>query len=230
VGKSALLARWSGDAFSKDHVATIGVDFRIRHDAVPITADVDADEVVGDAAAGSGKRTLGVKTQLWDTAGQERFRAIVSSYYRGADAIVLAYDLGCRESLAAACGMWHGEARRYATAGAEFVLVGTKLDTLADDTLADGKAGVPRRMSAAARAALSAGAAAAAELGVRHFATSAAEADAAVHAPLLHLIETVARRKEDARLRQHGWVDVKSAVKVQEGGFRQRLRGMCAIL
>ncbi|GJP59573.1 hypothetical protein CLOP_g12640 [Closterium sp. NIES-67] len=30
----------------------------------------------------------------WDTAGQERFRAISSTYYRGAHACILAFDLG----------------------------------------------------------------------------------------------------------------------------------------
>lgn len=34
----------------------------------------------------SGKR---IKMTIWDTAGQERFRTLTSSYYRGAQGIIL---------------------------------------------------------------------------------------------------------------------------------------------
>jgi small GTP-binding protein len=34
-----------------------------------------------------------VKLQLWDTAGHERFRTITSSFYRGAQGVILVYDV-----------------------------------------------------------------------------------------------------------------------------------------
>ena len=34
----------------------------------------------------------------WDTAGQDRFRTITSSYYRGANGIIIVYDITDRES------------------------------------------------------------------------------------------------------------------------------------
>ncbi len=34
-----------------------------------------------------------IKFQIWDTAGQDRFRTLTSSYYRGADGIIIVYDI-----------------------------------------------------------------------------------------------------------------------------------------
>ena len=46
--------------------------------------------------------TLGNKIyslQIWDTAGQEKFRALTSSYYKGAHACVCVFDLSVPETL-----------------------------------------------------------------------------------------------------------------------------------
>jgi len=72
VGKSSLLMRFTDDNFNESHLATIGVDFKFR------ILDVDGKVV---------------KLQIWDTAGQERFRTITSAYYKGADAVIMVYDI-----------------------------------------------------------------------------------------------------------------------------------------
>ena len=39
-----------------------------------------------------------VTLQIWDTAGQERYQSLATSFYRGAEACVLVYDVTNRES------------------------------------------------------------------------------------------------------------------------------------
>jgi len=77
VGKTSLLMRYSDDTFSPHYTGTIGVDFK--------TVTLGFSE-------GS------VKLQIWDTAGQERFRGIVATFYRGAHAMLVCFDLTDRET------------------------------------------------------------------------------------------------------------------------------------
>lgn len=77
VGKSSIMLRFTDDCFDEQQQATIGVDFKVKM--------LDA----------GGKR---IKMTIWDTAGQERFRTLTSSYYRGAQGIMLVYDVTRRDT------------------------------------------------------------------------------------------------------------------------------------
>ena len=66
------MTRFADDTFSSDFMTTIGVDFKFRG----ITLE--------------GKK---IRLQIWDTAGQERFRTITTCYYRGAQGIMLVFDV-----------------------------------------------------------------------------------------------------------------------------------------
>mmetsp|Transcript_5504 Transcript_5504/g.7026 ORF Transcript_5504/g.7026 Transcript_5504/m.7026 type:complete len:214 (-) Transcript_5504:91-732(-) len=110
VGKSCLLLRFADDAFTESYISTIGVDFRFR------TVKID-------------KKT--VKLQIWDTAGQERFRTITSAYYRGADGIIMVYDVTSQDSFDHV-NDWLKEVNRYAAEGTCKLLVGNKSDRSAD--------------------------------------------------------------------------------------------------
>ena len=57
-----------------------------------------------------------MKLQIWDTAGQERFRTITSAYYRGADGIIMVYDVTSSESFDHVSD-WLTEVNRYANEG-----------------------------------------------------------------------------------------------------------------
>ena len=72
VGKTCILRRFVEDKFLKNHLATIGIDFKTK------TLNINNQEI---------------KLKIWDTAGQERFRNITTQYYKGADGIVLVYDV-----------------------------------------------------------------------------------------------------------------------------------------
>lgn len=113
VGKSCLLLRFADDSWTETHISTIGVDFKIK------TLDIDGKTV---------------KLQIWDTAGQERFRTITSSYYRGAQGIILVYDCTDRESFNNV-KQWMGEIDRYACENVNKLLVGNKCDLATEKTV-----------------------------------------------------------------------------------------------
>jgi len=108
VGKSSILLRFTDETWlSEDESsATIGVDFRVTK------MDV------------RGKK---VKLSIWDTAGQERFRTITSSYYRGAQGIILVYDVANRESFEA-LPRWFSELETYVVPSVVKIVVGNKVD------------------------------------------------------------------------------------------------------
>ncbi|KAK4362047.1 hypothetical protein RND71_017288 [Anisodus tanguticus] len=111
VGKSNLLSRFSRNQFQLDSKPTIGVEFAYRNIRV------------GDKL---------IKAQIWDTAGQERFRAITSSYYRGALGALLVYDI-TRRATFENLKRWLHELREYGSSDMVIVLVGNKSD-LANST------------------------------------------------------------------------------------------------
>jgi small GTP-binding protein len=107
VGKSSLLLRFTSDAFS-DISLTIGVDFKQKLMTV------------------GGKR---LKLTIWDTAGQEHFRTLTKSYYRGAQGIILVYDVTRRETLTKLADVWLEEVDVYSTSqDCIKMLIGNKVD------------------------------------------------------------------------------------------------------
>ena len=107
VGKSCLLLRFADNTYNSDYISTIGVDFKIK------TIKLDNDKIV--------------KLQIWDTAGQERFRTITSSYYRGAQGIIIVYDVTDLESFNN-LDNWLQEIDKFGTNGVTKLIVGNKND------------------------------------------------------------------------------------------------------
>ncbi|KAL3856537.1 hypothetical protein ACJMK2_011283 [Sinanodonta woodiana] len=105
VGKTALVNRFCHEVFEKDYKATIGVDFEVEKFSVlacPFTL------------------------QIWDTAGQERFKCIAASYYRGANVVIVVFDLSDESSITNLV-RWMDDACENADQPIKFI-VGSKKD------------------------------------------------------------------------------------------------------
>ncbi|XAR65812.1 Small monomeric GTPase [Bertholletia excelsa] len=107
VGKSSLVVSFISNVVD-DLPPTIGVDFKTKLLTV------------------GGKR---LKLTIWDTAGQERFTTLTSSYYRGAQGIILVYDITQRETFTNLSDVWSKEVDLYSTnQDCVKMLVGNKAD------------------------------------------------------------------------------------------------------
>ena len=106
VGKTCLLLRYANESFSPTFITTIGIDFKIKN-------------IVLD-----GKR---IKLQIWDTAGQERFRTITTSYFRGAQGILLVYDVTERQTFLSIRN-WVQQIQMHADGNVNKILIGNKAD------------------------------------------------------------------------------------------------------
>jgi GTPase SAR1 family protein len=65
--------------------------------------------------------------KIWDTAGQERFRTITTSYFRGAQGILLVYDVTDRQSFNSIRN-WVGQIDQHADVHVNKILIGNKCD------------------------------------------------------------------------------------------------------
>lgn len=75
--KSKFLLSFSDDSCNSQFITTIGIDFKIK------TVELNKQKI---------------KLQIWDTAGQERFRTVTTAYYRGAQGVMLCYDVTDEQS------------------------------------------------------------------------------------------------------------------------------------
>ncbi|KAJ2082157.1 hypothetical protein H4R24_001785 [Coemansia sp. RSA 988] len=107
VGKTSLVTRYVHQTFSDCTPSTIGAQFA--------TAKIEHDG-------------WDCRLQLWDSAGQERFRAMTQMYYRGANAVVLVYDITSENSFKD-IEAWVKELRQNIDMdNTVLLLVGNKLD------------------------------------------------------------------------------------------------------
>ena len=69
-----------------------------------------------------------MQLQVWDTAGQERFRALTTSYYRGAHGVILVYDV-CEQASFDHLSSWIKDVDLYSGEEVTKLLIGNKDDS-----------------------------------------------------------------------------------------------------
>ena len=107
VGKTCVLLRYCDKTFQEAHLSTIGLDYRLK------TMTLE-----------NGKN---IKLQIWDTAGQDRFRAITKNYYKGANGIILIYDVTNLQTYENVKN-WINQIREEANPNVVIYLAGNKVD------------------------------------------------------------------------------------------------------
>ena len=106
TGKSCILHQFLENRFKKNPNHTVGVEFGCKHVQI------------------EGKK---IKLQIWDTAGQERFRSVTKSYYRGAAAAILVYDITNTETFTK-LPSWINDAKALSMQDICMIILGNKCD------------------------------------------------------------------------------------------------------
>ena len=107
VGKTCFLIKYSDQSFQDIHMATIGLDYRVKTMKL--------------------KNNKEVKIQIWDTAGQDRFRSITKNYYKGSHGIILIYDITNRRTFENV-QQWISQIREETSQNVVIYLIGNKID------------------------------------------------------------------------------------------------------
>ena len=77
-----------------------------------------------------------IKLQIWDTAGQERYRTITNAYYKGADGIIVVFDLTNRESFLS-IPVWLNEIEKHSGQDVKIMVFANKMDDEAEIQVSD---------------------------------------------------------------------------------------------
>ena len=124
AGKTSFFRKLSTGEFYEKNIATIGVEKK--------TFELNLDILNDEGKTEKKSFVIG----LFDTAGQEKFRAITHNYYKGADGILLIYDIDDKSSFES-IEMWiesirqnmgSNDVSKYA-----MVLIGNKSDLIEEE-------------------------------------------------------------------------------------------------
>ncbi|MEA2071148.1 MAG: Rab family GTPase, partial [Asgard group archaeon] len=108
VGKTSIRRKYLGETTLKEYIYTVGADFATKRIKL------------GDE--------LTVQYQIFDLAGQQKFDKVRASFYSGAQAAILVYDVTDKQTLKN-LPKWVNEAKKNSKKRLQtFVVVGNKID------------------------------------------------------------------------------------------------------
>ena len=107
VGKTNFSMRYTDKTFQEIHMTTIGLEF--TYATIKLRNDKS------------------VRLQIVDTAGQERFRAITKNFYRGANGIMVMYDVTNLKSFQNV-NNWVSQIKEGSSGNPVVYLLGNKID------------------------------------------------------------------------------------------------------
>lgn len=132
---SLHIVQYISGRFATGYRATIGTDF-ITKTLPHYSQAKSATSAVTDPSSSSSAPTPPtdpVTLQIWDTAGQERFSSLSAAFFRGADAVIMVFDVNKPETLQDLSRWWDEFRVKVPIADGEehnfcAVVVGNKMD------------------------------------------------------------------------------------------------------
>ena len=106
VGKTSILSKYKYEASDDTYAPTVGIDF--------LTKNVFLEDKT-------------IRLIMWDTAGQERFKALIPSYLKNANCVILTYDVTNKSSFNS-LNKWLTDAKDNVVEGTFIILCGNKID------------------------------------------------------------------------------------------------------
>ena len=115
VGKTSIINRFIGREFETYELSTIGIE----HVRQKLEIEYENE-------------TKNLILKIYDSAGQERYKSISTSYIKGADGIILVFDLSNKESFNSLID-WMKEIKDNTKIEKNIILVGNKNDVKSEE-------------------------------------------------------------------------------------------------
>ena len=115
VGKTSIINRFIGREFETYELSTIGIE----HVRQKLEIEYENE-------------TKNLILRIYDSAGQERYKSISTSYIKGADGIILVFDLSNKESFNSLID-WMKEIKDNTKIEKNIILVGNKNDVKSEE-------------------------------------------------------------------------------------------------